>query len=65
MELWTVIPQLIWKTNFLIWMIYLLAVVLSIMYFIAERENFLKQIHERKCLLIFYFGHLLCHLGLL
>lgn len=48
MELWTVIPQLIWKTNFLIWMIYLLAVVLSIMYFIAERENFLKQIHESK-----------------
>ena len=42
MELWTDIPQLIWKTNFLMWMIYLLAVVLSIMYFIAEREKLFK-----------------------
>ena len=36
MELWTDIPQLIWKTNFLMWMIYFLAVVLSTVYFIAE-----------------------------
>ena len=42
MELWTDIPQLIWKTNFLMWMIYLLAVVLSIMYFIEEREKLFK-----------------------
>ena len=42
MELWTDIPQLIWKTNFLMWMIYLLAVVLSIMYFIVEREKLFK-----------------------
>ena len=42
MELWTDIPQLIWKINFLMWMIYLLAVVLSIMYFIAEREKLFK-----------------------
>ena len=42
MELWTDIPQLIWKTNFLMWMIYLLAVVLSTVYFIAEREKLFK-----------------------
>lgn len=42
MELWTDIPQLIWKTNFLMWMIYSLAVVLSTVYFIAEREKIFK-----------------------
>ena len=42
MELWTDIPQLIWKTNFLMWMIYFLAVVLSTVYFIAEREKLFK-----------------------
>ena len=42
MELWTDIPQLIWKTNFLMWMIYFLAVALSTVYFIAEREKLFK-----------------------
>ena len=42
MELWTDIPQLIWKTNSLMWMIYFLAVVLSTVYFIAEREKLFK-----------------------
>ena len=42
MELWNDIPQLIWKTNFLMWMIYFLAVVLSTVYFIAEREKLFK-----------------------
>ena len=42
MELWTDIPQLLWKTNFLMWMIYFLAVVLSTVYFIAEREKLFK-----------------------
>ena len=42
MELWTDIPQLLWKTNLLMWMIYFLAVVLSTVYFIAEREKLFK-----------------------
>ena len=42
MELWNDIPQLIWKTNLLMWMIYFLAVVLSTVYFIAEREKLFK-----------------------
>ena len=42
MELWTDIPQLIWKTNFLMWATYFLAVVLSTVYFIAEREKLFK-----------------------
>ena len=42
MELWNDIPQLIWKANFLMWMIYFLAVVLSIVYFIANREKLFK-----------------------
>ena len=42
MELWTDIPQLIWKTNFLMWMIYFLTTVLFILYFIAEREKLFK-----------------------
>ena len=42
MELWTDIPQLLWKTNFLMLMIYFLAVVLSTVYFIAEREKLFK-----------------------
>lgn len=42
MELWTDIPQLIWKTNFLMWMIYFLTTVLSILYFIANREKLFK-----------------------
>ena len=42
MGLWTVLPQLIWKINFLMWLIYLLAVVLSTVYFIAEREKLFK-----------------------
>ena len=42
MELWTDIPQLIWKANFLMWMIYFLTTVLSILYFIANREKLFK-----------------------
>lgn len=42
MELWTDIPQLIWKTNFLMWMIYFLTTVLFILYFIANREKLFK-----------------------
>ena len=42
MGLWTDIPQLIWKTSFLMWMIYFLALVLSTVYFIAEREKLFK-----------------------
>lgn len=42
MELWTDIPQLIWKTNFLMWMIYFLTTVLSILYFIANRGKLFK-----------------------
>lgn len=42
MELWTDIPQLIWKTNFLIWMIYFLTTVLFILYFMVNREKLFK-----------------------
>ena len=42
MELWTDIPQLIWKTNFLMWMIYFLTTVLFILYFMANREKLFK-----------------------
>ena len=42
MELWTDIPQLIWKTNFLMWMIYFLNTVLFILYFMASREKLFK-----------------------
>ena len=42
MELWTDIPQLIWKTNFLMWMIYFLTTVLFILYFMADREKLFK-----------------------
>ena len=48
MELWTDIPQLIWKTNFLMWMIYSLAVVLSTVYFIAEREKLFKATSRKE-----------------
>ena len=43
MELWADIPQLIWKANFLMWMIYFIATVLSILYFIANREKLFKS----------------------
>lgn len=42
MELWTDIPQLIWKTNFLMWMIYFLTTVLFILYFMTNREKLFK-----------------------
>ena len=42
MELWTDIPQLIWKTNFLMWMIYFLTTVLFILYFMVNREKLFK-----------------------
>ena len=42
MELWNDIPQLIWKTNFLMWMIHFVALVLSILYFIANRRELFK-----------------------
>ena len=42
MELWTDIPQLIWKTNFLMWMIYFLTTVLFILYCMANREKLFK-----------------------
>lgn len=42
MELWNDIPQLIWKANFLMWMIHFVALVLSILYFIANRGELFK-----------------------
>ena len=42
MEIWNDIPQLLWKTNFLMWETYFLSVVLSTVYFIAEREKLFK-----------------------
>ena len=42
MGLWTDIPQLIWKTNFLMWVIYFLTTVLFILYFMANREKLFK-----------------------
>ena len=42
MELWTDIPQLIWKANFLMWMIYFLTTVLFILYFMVNREKLFK-----------------------
>lgn len=48
MELLTYILQLIWKINFLMWMIYFFAVVLSTVYFITEREKLFKANSRRE-----------------
>ena len=55
MELWTDIPQLLWKTNFLIWVIYFLAIVLSTVYFIAEREKLFKANSRKEMFAVIFF----------
>lgn len=48
MELWNDIPQLIWKANFLMWMIHFVALVLSILYFIANRGELFKATSRKE-----------------
>ena len=48
MELWTDIPQLLWKTSFLMWMIYFLAEVLAVAYFIINREKLFKATSRKE-----------------
>ena len=64
MELWTDIPQLIWKTNFLMWMIYFLAVVLSTVYFIAEREKLFKANSRKEMFADIFFWTFIVPFGI-
>ena len=64
MELWTDIPQLIWKTNFLMWMIYFLAVVLSTVYFIAEREKLFKVTSRKEMFADIFFWTFIVPFGI-
>ena len=64
MELWTDIPQLIWKTNFLMWMIYSLAVVLSTVYFIAEREKLFKVTSRKEMFADIFFWTFIVPFGI-
>ena len=64
MELWTDIPQLIWKTNFLMWMIYFLAVVLSTVYFIAEREKLFKANSRKEMFADIFFWTFIVSFGI-
>ena len=64
MELWTDIPQLIWKTNFLMWMTYFFAVVLSIMYFIAEREKLFKANSRKEMFADIFFWTFIVPFGI-
>ena len=64
MELWTDIPQLLWKTNLLMWMIYFLAVVLSTVYFIAEREKLFKANSRKEMFADIFFWTFIVPFGI-
>ena len=64
MELWNDIPQLIWKANFLMWMIYFLAVVLSIVYFIANREKLFKANSRKEMFADIFFWTFIVPFGI-
>ena len=64
MELWTDIPQLIWKTNFLMWMTYFFAVVLSTVYFIAEREKLFKTNSRKEMFADIFFWTFIVPFGI-
>ena len=64
MELWTDIPQLIWKTNFLMWATYFLAVVLSTVYFIAEREKLFKTNSRKEMFADIFFWTFIVPFGI-
>lgn len=64
MELWTDIPQLLWKTNLLMWMIYFLAVVLSTVYFIAEREKLFKTNSRKEMFADIFFWTFIVPFGI-
>lgn len=64
MELWTDIPQLIWKTNFLMWMTYFFAVVLSIVYFIANREKLFKANSRKEMFADIFFWTFIVPFGI-
>lgn len=64
MELWTDIPQLIWKTNFLMWMIYFLTTVLSILYFIANRGKLFKVSSRKEMFADIFFWTFIVPFGI-
>lgn len=64
MELLTYILQLIWKINFLMWMIYFFAVVLSTLYFITEREKLFKANSRREMFADIFFWTFIVPFGI-
>ncbi len=64
MELWTDIPQLIWKTNFLMWMIYFLTTVLFILYFMANREKLFKANSRKEMFADIFFWTFIVPFGI-
>ena len=64
MEIWNDIPQLIWKTNFLMWATYFLAVVLSTVYFIAEREKLFKTNSRKEMFADIFFWTFIVPFGI-
>lgn len=64
MEIWNDIPQLLWKTNFLMWATYFLAVVLSTVYFIAEREKLFKTNSRKEMFADIFFWTFIVPFGI-
>lgn len=64
MELWNDIPQLIWKANFLMWMIHFVALVLSILYFIAGREKLFKANSRKEMFADIFFWTFIVPFGI-
>ena len=64
MELWTDIPQLIWKTNFLMWMIYFLTTVLFILYFMVNREKLFKVSSRKEMFFDILFWSIIMPFGI-
>lgn len=64
MEIWTDMPQLLWKTNFLMWATYFLAVVLSTVYFIAEREKLFKTNSRKEMFADIFFWTFIVPFGI-
>lgn len=64
MELWTDIPQLIWKTNFLMWVIYFLTTVLFILYFMANREKLFKANSRKEMFADIFFWTFIVPFGI-
>ena len=65
MEMWTDIPQQVWKANVLCWLVYYVSLLCSTFYMLSKWKASTNETERRFILMDVTFGCLSFHLSLL